>query len=314
MNISLPRHIDSTMISCFRQCPQKFWLEFANGYRHPGISIDLHAGGAFADAREKVARRVYDEGMSLDRALILTQIDFMNYWGDFEIPPWKKTSKTKDRTWEAVESYFAEYPPGTDKLQPYRNPDGTHTFEFTFAVPLDFEGFPEHPDGGPFLYSGRLDMLGTLDGRRPVASDDKTTGGSISSGWAEQWDLRSQFLGYVWSMQQLGFDLDTVVVRGIAIQKTQFTHAEAIKTYDNHRVQKWFSQLRRDMNRMVECYKESYFDFNLADACSSYGGCSFRDVCASANPEAWLGNFARRFWNPLLKDPTSDPRNTEPTT
>jgi hypothetical protein len=38
-------------------------------------------------------------------------------------------------------------------------------------------------------------------------------------------------MGYVWACQQCGIDLDTVVVRGIAIQKTQIVHVEAIKQY-----------------------------------------------------------------------------------
>lgn len=56
--IMLPLNVDSTMMSCFRSCPQKFFREFVQGYRPAGISIDLHAGGAFALALEEVYKGV----------------------------------------------------------------------------------------------------------------------------------------------------------------------------------------------------------------------------------------------------------------
>ena len=42
----LPGYIDATMTTCFRSCPRKFYDEFVLGLRPPGLSIDLHAGGA----------------------------------------------------------------------------------------------------------------------------------------------------------------------------------------------------------------------------------------------------------------------------
>lgn len=301
--VSLPAHIDSTMISCFRSCPQKFWLEFVCGYRPPGISIDLHAGACFASAMENTYREIWIKNSSLDQALEYARARFYFDWGDFEIPEYKRTSKTRERVWDAVEDYFEKYPPRTDHVQPYFS-DGEPTFEFTFAIPLNPEdGFPLHPSGDPFIYSGRFDLLGAYMGR-PCVRDEKTTGGSISTGWAEKWDLRSQFLGYVWACQQSGIDLDTVVVRGIAIQKTQIVHAEAIKIYSQHMIERWYDQLRRDLHRMVAAFRQQHFDFNLADACTSYGNCIFIDVCQSQNPESWLNNFEIRHWNPLSKDPT----------
>jgi hypothetical protein len=303
MTYSLPQHIDSTMIACFRSCPQKFWLEFCGGFRPPGISIDLHAGACFASAMENTYEEIWVGNKSLPEALDIARAKFFIQWGDFEIPAYKKTAKTSYRTWEAVEDYFDQYPPRTDHVQPYFQ-NGRPTFEFTFAIPLDpEEGFPLHPSGEPFIYSGRFDMLGAYQGR-PCVRDEKTTGGSISTGWAEKWDLRSQFLGYVWACQQSGIDLDTVVVRGIAIQKTQIVHAEAIKTYSNFLVSRWLDQVKRDLHRMRKCYDEGYFDFNLADACTQFGSCIFLPVCQSPNPDAWLSNFEVRHWNPLAKDPT----------
>ncbi len=307
----LPTHIDSTMMTCFRSCPQKYYREFVQGLRPAGVSIDLHAGACFASALEETRRQVWLHSKPLADALIIAQARFFQEWGDVEAPEWKRTAKTKDRVWEAVESYFAHYSPLTDHVRPYVAADGSPTLEYTFAIPLeptsglnDGRSFPPHPSGDPFLYCGRFDMVGEYQSR-PVVCDEKTTGSSIGKNWAYQWDLRSQFIGYVWACQQDGNfpDLDTVIVRGIAIQKEQIVHVEAIKLYSNTLISRWHNQLRRDLWRLVRCHEVGYFDFNLGDACTSYGACVFMAACASAQPDTWLQDFEVRHWNPLDKNP-----------
>lgn len=303
----LPIHIDSTMITAFRGCPRKFYNEFVMGYRPSGLSIDLHAGACFSSAVEEVRKRVWKDGQSLDDALLYAQARFFQEWGDVEPPEWKRTAKTKDRVWEAVESYFQQYSPLTDHIRPYVKEDGGPTLEFTFAIPLDDVRFPLHPEtNDPFLYCGRFDMVGEYQ-RRPVVVDDKTTGSSIGQRWAYQWNLRNQFLGYVWACRQRGIDTNTTVVRGIAIQMTQITHAEAIIHYSDYLINLWLNQLSYDLHRLVDCYAKNYWDYNLGDTCTSYGTCVFMDSCQSHNPDVWLQDMEIRHWNPVAKDPTNQP-------
>ena len=323
----MPLNIDSTMITCARSCLEKFRLEFVYGLRPQGISVDLHAGGCFATAIEVFRKEVYGSGMPAEIALKKAHAAFTIAWGDFDIPAYKKTAKTFDRTWAAVEDYVDKFPPLTDHLQPYYV-NGKPTFEFTFAIPLEPvaaplrdmgngifhydsydpdhhpHSFPLHPSGEPWLYSGRFDMLGKYQGR-PCVEDDKTQGGSISTGWADKWNLRSQFLGYVWACQQSGLDLDTVVIRGIAIQKTQTSIEEAVKVYNDHLIGVWYEQLRRDLWRIRKAWDTGYFDRNLADACTSYGNCTFMQVCQSREKENWYNDYEVRRWNPLHKNPIS---------
>lgn len=311
----LPRHIDSTMISCFRSCPRKFYYEFVLGLRPTALSVDLHAGACFAHAIESINLAVHRDGISLDGAMMKGYAEFMNEWGDFV--PTKETSKTPDRIWEAVEEYFKMWPPHTDPVQPYRDTKGNPTFEFTFAIPLEHAewtvdpvgqnnailagAFPLHPSGDPFLYSGRLDALGSYGGK-PVGRDEKTTT-SIGASWADKWDLRSQFTGYCWALQQSGIPIDTIFVRGVGILKTKISLAEAQKTYEDFKIARWYEQLRRDLWRMRRMWDEGYFDYDLADACVAYGGCAFTPVCTSAKPENWYNSYTVRRWDPLRKNP-----------
>ena len=309
----LPRYIDSTMMTCFRGCEQKFFKEFCYGLRPTGLSVDLHAGACFATAIEAVGRGIFEHNLSLDEALLRAFPIYMNAWGDFV--PLKDTPKTRERVWDAIEAYFTTFSPRVDHVQPFLV-NGKPTYEFTFAVPLEpftsvpahsatreqlEHTFPAHPSGEPFLYSGRLDRLGNWNGK-VVGQDEKTTT-SIASRWADQWKLRSQFIGYCWALQQNGLPCDTIIVRGVGILKTKISLVEAAPTYSRFMIARWHEQLRRDLWRMRRAWDEQYFSFNLGDACTSYGGCPFSDLCHSENESAWYANYTIRRWNPLQKNP-----------
>lgn len=306
----LPNYIDATMMSCFRSCPRKFYNEFVLGLRPAGVSVDLHAGGAFAKALEVVRYEVFVNHRDMAEALLRGHAAFDMYWGNFTIPEFKTTTKHPDRVWEAVVQYFNTFPPLMDHIQPYMV-DGKPTFEFTFAIPLDMDGggpveaWPVHPETGePFLYSGRCDMVGEYMGL-PIVCDDKTMGQSPGQNWSEKWDLRSQFIGYTWAAQQLGMEVDSVAVRGVGILMKSINLAEAIKPYSDYLRAMWLEQLRRDLWKIVECWSSGYWDYNLAETCTSYGLCPYSTSCQSANPNSWLETFDVRRWNPIAIDPTA---------
>jgi hypothetical protein len=306
----LPIYVDSTMLTCYRSCGQKFYKEFVLGRRPPGLSIDLHAGACFATAIETIRKLVFKDKKPFHEALILAHAAFAQAWGDFQIPAHKTTAKTFDRMWEAVEDYFATYSPLTDHVQPYMAANGDPTLEYTFAIPLEpatmyedqlHKPFPLHPNGSPFLYCGRFDMLGAMNGR-PIPVDEKTSGRSADVNWAEQWNLRNQFMGYVWACRQCGLDVDSLMVRGTSILKTKIGQAEAVKTYSKDLLTRWHEQLRRDMWRLRRSWDEGYWDYNFGDTCTSYGNCIFMTSCQTGNPQ-WLQELEVRKWNPLNKNP-----------
>lgn len=295
------------MLSAFRSCPRKFFHEFVEGLRPGEISIDLHAGACFATALETFYHCHYVLKYERNDAIRATMSAFNIAWGDIIAP--EKSPKTQDRVWAAVLDYIGTYPPERDHVQPYFT-ENMPTFEVTFAIPLEAaDGFPLHPSGANFVYSGRFDMLGEY-AHKPVVRDEKTAK-ALDSRWAEKWDLRGQFLGYCWACQHLGVPVDTVVVRGVIIQKTQIRQVEAIKVYPDFLIDRWYRQLQADMWRMVRCYETTYFDYNFGETCTQYGFCPYMQLCSSKHTELWKQDYVIRHWNPLQKDPTSMP--TSPT-
>jgi hypothetical protein len=301
----LPQHIDSTMRSCFVSCPQKFYNEFCLGLRPPTLSVDLHAGGVFASTLERFHREVWDNGSDVSNALALAHGTFVREWGNFTTE--KDTAKTPDRMWAAFEDYVKTYDPRTDHCRPYTL-NGRVTSEFSFAIPLEpSQGFPLHPvTKEPFIYNGRADMIGQYK-TRPCIRDEKTAG-RLESNWTEKWDLRAQFQGYCWAAQSSEIDCDTVIVRGIIITKQQIRQVEAIKIYPRWMIERWFEQLRRDMHRLVKCYNDNWWDYNLGDACTQYGSCQFMELCTTQESlrDNFRSNYQVNRWNPLHKNPIGE--------
>jgi hypothetical protein len=305
----LPANIDSTMMSAFKSCPRKFYHEFILGLRPPAVSIHLHAGGCYASALEHFYNAVHVDRRPTDLALAEALLVLGLEWGDYEISEHDKdTAKTPIGMGAALIDYVETYPPLTDTVQPYFTEEGRPTFEYSFAIPLDFPGWPKHPvSGDPYIYSGRFDMLGRWN-NLPIVKDDKTTK-SASYRWAEDWQLRSQFMGYCWACQQAGIPVNNVCIRGTVILKTEIRQIQALKTYDQLIIDRWFEQLRRDLWRLTYAWEEGYFDYNFNDACTSFGGCYFPTLCKSPHPERWFHEYAVRRWNPLDRNPDEEKKD-----
>jgi hypothetical protein len=143
-------------------------------------------------------------------------------------------------------------------------------------------------------------MLG-LYGDRMVILDEKTTS-ALGTYWMQSWDMRGQFCGYTWACQQLGYSVDHVIVGGVAIQKTQHQFLRVPVQYPNFLIERWYNELLYTLHEMNQCYEAQVWNYNFGDACTSYGGCSFKELCLAENPDLWLNNFEPRTWSPIPLD------------
>jgi hypothetical protein len=96
-----------------------------------------------------------------------------------------------------------------------------------------------------------------------------------------------------------------VLVRGVSILKTKYGEAQALTYRAPWEIDRWLEQTVRDLNRLIAAWKEGYFDYNLGESCSSYGGCQFTTICKAEEPKEWLNMyFERRRWDPLERTET----------
>lgn len=297
---SFPRVLDNTLMSAFRSCPQKFFLGGIQGWSLPS-SIHLHAGQAFAAGLEAARRAFWEKALQPEEAVAEGLQALWIAYGPVDPPDGKKDAISVA---EALVYYFDVWPLDEDPAVPARLPSGKRAIEFGFVEPIMEETHPE--TGEPLLYAGRADMLVELNGAVFI-EDDKTTS-SLGASWSNQWDLRSQFTGYVWAAGRSGLSRikpSGVLVRGVSIQATGPKHAQYITYRTPWEIDRWYAQLLRDIRRMKQCWAEGWWDFNLDESCSAYGGCVFRQVCKSPNPQEWLKiHFIRRFWDPVTRKET----------
>lgn len=293
-----PSVLDSTIIAAFRSCPQKAYLEFMQHWKLRDQSVHLHAGAAYANGMEAARRAFYIEGASADDAVARGVQALFTSYGSFECPA--DSAKSAERTAGALEFYFSHYRLGEDKAVPLQLPGGKVGIEFSFLEPLDLL----HPEtGDPILYSGRMDMMCDYEGMH-LGEDDKTAS-QLGASWPRQWDLRSQFTGYVWGAARAGIKLDGFLVRGVSILKTKYDTLEAITYRPSWMIDRWYEQVLRDAKRMIGAWEADYYDFNLDHACAEYGGCPFRNVCQMRDPSALLNQqFQQRRWDPVKRTET----------
>lgn len=289
---NFPIALSSSLVSAYKQCGMKFFYEYVLNKVPISESVHLIAGAAYAKGHEVFRKIYYGEGRDFDKALQAGYKALLEEYGNFE-PNF--TYKTWDRTAQAFLSFYDEYDPRTDFIEPAQINDKP-AVEFSFAIPLPYT----HPDtGDPILYAGRFDALMSTGGPLFIY-DDKTTG-SMGPTWAKQWDLRAQFTGYQWGAEQHGYNITGVIIRGACIQKTQTQHAQAVTTRPRWQIDRWYSDLCQVVERMLEDYNNLNFEYNLDFACTMYGGCAYKPLCEAQNPAPWLKqDYTQRTWEPIL--------------
>lgn len=287
-----PKVVDSTIL-LKAACPTKFMYEHCLGLAPHQKSIHLHAGGAFAHAMQIIREQYYKHGKTLEQAQLEGMRQFIEFWGEYEAP--FKSYKSFENVLAAVFDYFRIYNPETDHIQPFTKANGDPAVEFTFGIPINIM----HPTTGePLIYAGRCDMIGVLNGRMNVIVDEKTTY-TFADGWSKNFAMRGQFLGYTWAAQQFKIDVRAAVVRGVGIQVKDIKHQEAILTYPQWQIDRWYREMLQKVQYLKDCWTNNEYPVNYGDICSSYGGCAMLDLCTSHQPEAWFDTFAVRRWNPL---------------
>lgn len=291
-----PGVIDSSLMAAYKSCGRKAFLEYFHHWKLRDQSVHLHAGKAYAEGIEKARAAFYIDGKSPDEALTIGLHALLTSYGNFECPP--ESAKSAERTAGALEYYFSQYRLGEDQAIPMTLPGGKRGIEFNFLEPLTIY----HPvNGEPLLYSGRMDMMVDYEGMK-LGEDDKTAS-QLGASWPRQWDLRSQFTGYVWGAAKAGIKLDGFLVRGVSILKTKYDTLQAITYRPEWQIDRWEDQLTRDLARMIANWEEGYFDYNLDHACAEYGGCPFRSVCQMRDPSRLLEQqFQRRRWDPVTRE------------
>lgn len=316
-----PDYIDSSARKTAVGCMKQAEYESIRHLKPKGVRIHLHFGTCLARGLEIFRTAFYSDEIHLSKEM-KKKMDFFSYkykeyksdcdkcmvlamnaiileWKDVEAPSFGSgENKSIEACVCALISFFDEYPPESDPVQPVMTKDGP-AVEWSFALPIPNVWHPT--TGAPMLYVGRFDMLAEMGGA--IMVNDEKTAGQLGAGFAKNWKLASQLTGYTWAAKEFGYNVQGVVIRGIGILTKKITHQFIIEKRPQWMIDRWLEQLQRDTRRLIAAWEEGYFDYTLDGACSYYGGCPYLPLCTSKNPEPWIeADYEVEVWDPLVKE------------
>ena len=288
-----PDYLDSSMLSTFKSCPQKFFKSYVQDWKAKGQSVHLVAGGAFAKGLEITRRSFYEHGKDRDTAIAAGLQALMEAYGAFDCPA--DSAKSLERMCGAFEFYWDNYALNHEDAYPVLMPGGKRAIEFSFSIPLPIDN---PATGQPLLYCGKMDAIINYSSTVLICDEKTTT--SLGATWPRKWDLRGQFIGYCWAARESGVRVDGAIVRGVSILKTKFETQQAIIMHADWQLNRWYEELLDTIALMKIYWQRNRFPHNYDDSCADYGGCAFREVCTSQSEQNWLETyFEKRRWNPV---------------
>lgn len=301
-----PTVIDNSSLDLLVKCPHLYFRQSIQGLQVRGVDNDhLHFGGAYAHGLEKLRTEFYSSGRSEEEALIAALIAATQFFGYHE--PTSGAKSAEKKTWEGLMrlliGYTKRFPLATEAFQPAWIA-GRRMIEFNFVVPLPFR----HPvTGDNVLYTGRMDMIAENRHGQLFVEDDKTTS-QLGAGWANQWDLSSQFSGYVYGAQQFDIPVVGALIRGNCLYADGRVEQQEYVTYRQPwQLEQWLERTLYQLQTAEhhwQLYNETQnprtWPQALNHACVGMGRCVFHDICNSDEPDRWIQtNFERRWWNPI---------------
>jgi len=291
-----PLALDNTILSSFRTCETLARLQYLLHWKSKYESPHLLAGSAFASGLEHMRNSFFIRGESKETALAKGVIAATKAYG------WADHSDTK-KSWEhvlaALDYSYKTFPLEQERYKPFVL-DGQSTVEYSFAMPLPIM----HPQTGePLIYAGRADQLVKAPNGDVLLEDDKTTS-QLGISFQSKWAMRSQFMGYMYQAKRYGgLDVRGVLIRGICFYKDKIDHQEVIEYYTDFILDEWYRVTLETIQRLIKVWQTGVSLLDLGDACEAYGGCPFKNICKSPNPETWLPvDFRQKIWDPVNRE------------
>lgn len=289
---------DSTSIKATMKCMRYYAYSILWGLQPNQTSVHLEFGGLYAKALENfykyrargddlqtAARRVVREALesTWDRETGLP-ID----WGD---PKKNRYTLVRSVVW-----YLDQFGDEKDSaIKTHHMSDGTPAVELSFRFNMTDD----------IILSGHLDRVVEFQGALwPM--DQKTTGGTIGPYFFDQFKPDTQFTLYALAGKLiLQAPMKGVIIDGaqIAVGFTRFERGFTMRT--EAQITDWWHGTEQyiALTQHITAGAKSPEDFPMnTESCGNYGGCAFREICASSpriRPNLIATKYKQRVWDPL---------------
>lgn len=167
-------------------------------------------------------------------------------------------------------------------------PNGQPALEVRFEAP--FEGV----DG--LRFSGRIDKIASLQGDLYVV-DLKTTKSALSDYYFNMYNPNTQIYSYLWVTRHiLGLPVKGFMVDAIQTGVNFTRFGRQVFNVSDEQISEWHKDIQEVVRQVDYYHANDHWPGNFS-ACTSFGGCKFREACARnpSNRQAWLeADFVQR--------------------
>lgn len=295
---------DSTSLGDLKKCPLYYWYTHIEGYTTKEENVHLRFGSEVHEAfHDYELNRV--AGIEHDEAVFHTVTNLLDriYEWEPDVTTKAANTKNKDTLLRTVIWYLDKYQ--DDPAETIILDNGKPAIEVSFKWELDYG-----PRGAtnPYILCGHLDRVV----RYPRNSDDlfimdrKTTTSALTQYYFSQFEPNNQMTLYSLSSQVvINSPVKAVMIDAMQVKEEETLFGRAFTYRTPAQLEEWLKDLRYWLVLAESFAQENHWPMNDT-ACTMYGGCRFREICAkspSQRQKFLNGNYVKRpreeRWNPL---------------
>jgi PD-(D/E)XK nuclease superfamily len=292
--------LNSSSLSIIQTCPRKAFYLLHAGWRSKVVSSPLVFGSAIHKAMEvfygtpRAERGELPPNFEDQAALIPYEPNFdLSHWAYRAVQafvraaePLRMLPDTDKRSlssgiW-ALGHYFRVY--WNDIYVTACDEQGP-IVERTFSVP-----FLEARDFDVELF-GTIDTVLRNEASGEVLPGDHKTSSQMGSDFLNRIKPNHQYTGYLWGAKHaLGLETENFLINGIQVKARPLTARGGPPTFTRQitkRTEQDFAEFRDVVDWACRSYlswiKHEVWPLGPIDACSSWGGCQFLDICSAPN-------------------------------
>lgn len=259
--------INNSSLDLIQTCFRKAHYTFTN----PSIETGSPAT-AFGSAIHKAMEAYYMAPREARSADLMKQaFDSWVKTSSIEIPLEGEARSVKSGH-IILDAYHATY--GDDSFEVYCDDKGPFV-ERSFSVSIS----------PAITFFGQVDLVlkNTVNGQLYLF-DHKTT--SSLSGFTDRATPNHQLTGYLWALRSTGIDIRNAILQGIKVTKFARSQPEFMRV-ETYRTDEEFAEWAEWAAFMTNSWNVSnetgVYPMNGSKACTTYGGCRFKDVCSAPN-------------------------------
>jgi hypothetical protein len=320
-----PLVFSASMLQDVHKCQMAFFRQHIQCLTGFTQNPHLQAGGLIANACEITRKAFFTDGLPREEAIQLG-VELI-----LSAPDTGSNVKSNENVAYCFTKYFKKFPLDREgeQLPAAALADGTHAVEYAFEFDLNLP-HPDFPDKS-ITFVGHLDYIGERSAGNKITRhgvDEKTCSSIFRMPGSSEIDYRketdryrtnTQILSYNWAARELGFPLESFLIRRIPLM-SNFEEAYELEVFvTEFEINSWYIATLETIKELIEKYKiykqfiegnasrfpyEIFIPVHQEYACTLYGNtCKYMDGCLYKEGEDLLiERFPQKLYDRVKRE------------